>query len=59
MQEVRQMIEGFDLDGDGVDGDVTEEELVPDGEEMDQQQPQDFDENQLADALIRSRGKFE
>ena len=50
------MIEGIDLDGDGLDEDVIEDKLVPDGEEM--EQPSDYDENALQHAPIRTREQF-
>ena len=51
------MIEGVDLEGPGQDGDATEDELVPDGVEM--EQPQDYDDSMLQNGLVKSRGKFE
>ena len=48
------MIDGVNLEGDGQDGYATEDELVPDGEEMDQ--PQDVDESKAMQ--IRNREQF-
>ena len=51
------MIDGIPLGSARTDAtNVTEDELVPDGEVM--EQPQDYDENTLQNALIRTREQF-